>query len=495
MCEVDSDVELHHGLSSSSSDCSCEGALHARRRDAYKEPTASHAVQTNDRCPSEPGLKQSHRSMSRTQFTDERTQSRVRLDLQGFPSLDPVVQQEIIRKYRALHQQIRDDGLYNCPYLDYGKELARYVALFAAFLFALRFGHHILSAIFLGLFWVRSSILPSHPDSQANFLASNHVHCARRRAFGYHLTFRCGHPDCNVRRRLLLWLVYWVVEEQSQCSPSRHKPAGKLCLQPNTRTGSAYLTPAKEHDPDIQNVPLFATCPSFFRSIHSSYYDFTFAWDAVAEIMVPYQRYTYYPVMGIARFNLYLLSWLHVLSAKSSALGSSKAWWIRPTEISFMCCYWFLFGYCLVWRTLPTWTIRVAFVLVSHTITMPLHVQITLSHWGMSTAELGESESFPQRQLRTTMDVDCPAWLDFIHGGLQFQAVHHLFPRVPRHNLRKAQVLTRQFCQETEIPYSILGFVDGNRKVLDRLQEVGDQVKILVNCQKYMAETGESGLH
>jgi len=126
---------------------------------------------------------------------------------------------------------------------------------------------------------------------------------------------------------------------------------------------------------------------------------------------------------------------------------------------------------------------------------MPLHVQITLSHWAMSTSDLGESESFAQRQLRTTMDVDCPAWLDFIHGGLQFQAVHHLFPRVPRHNLRRLQGLVKEFCGETGIPYTLLGFVDGNEKVLGRLEEVGQQVKHLVNCQKYMAETGESGLH
>ena len=242
-------------------------------------------------------------------------------------------------------------------------------------------------------------------------------------------------------------------------------------------------------------MPLFATSPSFFKSLRSTYYDFTFTWDKFAEKMVPYQGYTYYPIMGIARFNLYLLSWLHVLSSKSSGLGSSKAWWIRPTEILFMLCYWYIFGYRLLLCTLPTWYTRVAFVLVSHIVTMPLHVQITLSHWGMSTSELGESESFAQRQLRTTMDVDCPAWLDFIHGGLQFQAVHHLFPRVPRHNLRRLQVLVKDFCRETHIPYSILGFTEGNLKVLGRLGEVGDQVRILIDCQKHMAQTGESGLH
>lgn len=30
------------------------------------------------------------------------------------------------------------------------------------------------------------------------------------------------------------------------------------------------------------------------------------------------------------------------------------------------------------------------------------------------------------------MGIDCPEWSDFFHGGLQFQAIHHLFLRVPR---------------------------------------------------------------
>ena len=197
--------------------------------------------------------------------------------------------------------------------------------------------------------------------------------------------------------------------------------------------------------------------------------------------------------MGVARFNLYLLSWLHLLSPRSTNLGSAS--WTRPAEIVFMLGYWFVFGYCLLWRSIPTGWLRVGFVLVSHTITMPLHVQITLSHWAMPTADLGETESFPQHQLRTTMDVDCPAWLDFIHGGLQFQAVHHLFPRVPRHNLRRLQVLVREFCKETKIDYKIYGFVDGNKEVLSKLGQVAKQVEILVKCQAYMAETGESGLH
>jgi delta8-fatty-acid desaturase len=225
----------------------------------------------------------------------------------------------------------------------------------------------------------------------------------------------------------------------------------------------------------------------------STFYNFTFPWDGAADFLVPYQSYTYYPIMGVARFNLYLLSWLHLLSPRAANLGS--AWWTRPVEIVMMACYWYLFGYCLLLKTLPDWPTRVAFVLISHIITMLLHVQITLSHWGMSTADLGPTESFPQRQLRTTMDVDCPAWLDFLHGGLQFQAVHHLFPRVPRHNLRRLQTPIREFCAKTGLKYNCYAFVEGNKVVVGRLAEVGQMVQTLVKCQKDMAITGTSGLH
>lgn len=86
-----------------------------------------------------------------------------------------------------------------------------------------------------------------------------------------------------------------------------------------------------------------------------------------------------------------------------------------------MVVFWYWFGYQLLYKSIPTNWDRFVFVMISHIVTMPLHVQITLSHFAMSTADLGNRESFPQKMLRTTMDVDCPQWLDFFHGGLQFQ--------------------------------------------------------------------------
>ena len=43
--------------------------------------------------------------------------------------------------------------------------------------------------------------------------------------------------------------------------------------------------------------------------------------------------------------------------------------------------------------------------------------------------------------------------LDWFYIGLQFQIEHHLFPRLPRHNLREARELVRAVCAKHGIHY------------------------------------------
>jgi delta8-fatty-acid desaturase len=120
--------------------------------------------------------------------------------------------------------------------------------------------------------------------------------------------------------------------------------------------------------------------------------------------------------------------------------------------------------------------------------------QIVLSHFGQDTTDLGLYESFPHRQLRTTMDVSCPPLFDFLHGGLNFQVGHHLFPRLPRHNLRKAVPFVKRYCERQGIEYESLEFVKGNRKVLAVLEDVARQVGVLAEVAKAQAK-GELHAH
>ncbi|KAI5358782.1 Putative cytochrome b5-like heme/steroid binding domain, fatty acid desaturase [Septoria linicola] len=395
--------------------------------------------------------------VSECTYTANTVQAEIDADIAKYPSLDAATQREITNKFRMLHQRVHDEGFYDCRFIEYGKEMLRYASLFALFVFFLRREWFFTSACFLGLFWHQIMFTAhdaGHRGITHNFVVDSLI--------GIFIGNFCSG----------LSIGWW------KSSHNVHH----------------FVTNDPVHDPDIQNVPLFVTSPAFFTGIRSSYYNgFRYVWDAAADYAVKYQRFTYYPIMAVARFNLYFLSWGHLLSRRSITRGSAS--WTRSVEILSIACYLFLYFYVLLWCQIPTWWSRAVFLVTSHLITMPLHVQITLSHWGTSTSDLGPSEAFAQRQLRTTMDVACPAWLDFIHGGLQFQAVHHLFPRVPRHNLRKLQELVREFCEETKIEYLILGFLDGNKDVLGKLQQVADQAKLMAACQAHMASTGESGLH
>jgi delta8-fatty-acid desaturase len=102
-----------------------------------------------------------------------------------------------------------------------------------------------------------------------------------------------------------------------------------------------------------------------------------------------------------------------------------------------------------------------------------------LSHFARSTADLGPRESFAHRQLRTTTDVACHPALAFLHGGLHLQVTHHLFPRLPRHNLARASLLVKRFAAEQGLEYAEFGFVEGNREVRGVLRGVAEQVKIM----------------
>ena len=102
----------------------------------------------------------------------------------------------------------------------------------------------------------------------------------------------------------------------------------------------------------------------------------------------------------------------------------------------------------------------------------------------MPTGDLGPIESFPHRQLRTTTDVLCSDSVAFIHGGLHLQVTHHLFPRLPRHNLRRASELVKEFAKEQGLTYAEFGFVHGNQEVIGTLRHVAEQMKIMGKVAK-----------
>jgi len=252
-----------------------------------------------------------------------------------------------------------------------------------------------------------------------------------------------------------------------------------------------------EHDPDIQHMPVLAVDKSIVQKPYwSTYHNRVFHADAIARFLLAYQHYLFYPVMAVARFNLYLQSIILLIKEPSTI-------WKPHFEALALVGYWTWFGWLCTHLAGP-WT-AVAFLLISHSIAGILHVQICLSHFSMNVynghtyefkgkggAELRRQNGLPyesngpvdewfRTQLATTMNVDCPEWMDWFHGGLQFQIEHHLFPRLPRHNLRKARKLVKAFAAKHKVEYHEVGFLQCNYETLVGLKRTAMEVRGLTD--------------
>ena len=238
------------------------------------------------------------------------------------------------------------------------------------------------------------------------------------------------------------------------------------------------VTNSIEHDPDIQHLPFFAINEHFLHSkVFSTWFNHVLPLSNVAHVLVKYQHYLYYPIMAFARFNLYVQSLLHAIQV--GVYNTKEYHWNGPLQL------WTLVGF-HVWMfaltmQIPTVLGRFMFYLLAQNVAGILHIQITLSHFSMPTYNGvtydDVDNGYVRTQLKTSLDIDCPYWMDWFHGGLQFQVVHHLWPRIPRHNLRQAQDILISFCKEHDLTYHRMGFFKANISVISRLKETSMSTK------------------
>ncbi|KAK1222300.1 hypothetical protein PQX77_014839 [Marasmius sp. AFHP31] len=358
------------------------------------------------------------------------------------PTLSLEVQHRHALEYKKLHQRIIDAGLYQTPYLSgYGPEFARYFALAALSVVAYRHQWFVLSALFLGLFW-----------HQILFFAHD-----------------LGHMGVTHN---------WVVDRLLGTVIGNFLNGLSIGWWVNNHNTHHLVTNHPSHDPDIEYLPFFAITTKFFSGLYSTFYNRVFEFDASSRFLISIQHKVFYIVLALARVNLYQLSYMHLLKAAFDTKRFRGGRWAFCAEIAGILTFWYWYGW-IVLGGCGSWQKALRYFLVSHVTTGPLHVQLALSHFSMSTADPGPIESFPARQLRTTTDVICSDSVAFLHGGLHLQVTHHLFPRLPRHNLREASGMVKQFAKDEGLTYAEFGFVEGNREVVGVLREVAEQVRLV----------------
>ncbi|KAE9401095.1 fatty acid/sphingolipid desaturase [Gymnopus androsaceus JB14] len=374
------------------------------------------------------------------------------------PEICPVEQQRLSHSFRQLrHELLMEPGLFELhPWKLYRFTILRCLALFATFLWfyltASHKWHYCVSAIALG-FFMHQIMFCAHDAGHTEITGNRFWD---RAIGGTIASFASG-----------MSLGWWIDQHDVHHLITNHP----------------------EHDPDIQLLPFFAFNIRFFDSLYSTFHACVMHFDAPTRFLIQYQHLFFYPVMVFARFSLFGKSYVYLLT-------KAKADGFRTFELIGVVFFWC--WYTLMLKHIGTgsdgvnghsvielWGTRVVFVLLNLIAVCLIHVQIVLSHSAQDSVDMGVYECFIHRQLRTTMDVSCPEYLDFIHGGLQMQIAHHvLIPRLSRPNHRRATVRIKQWCGGDLLEFKEKSFTQGNEEMVGMLEEIAGQCRALLATGK-----------
>ncbi len=122
----------------------------------------------------------------------------------------------------------------------------------------------------------------------------------------------------------------------------------------------------------------------------------------------------------------------------------------------------------------------VLFILVSQAL-MGLYIGATFApnHKGMEMHSGGLGPGFLRRQVAASRNVRPGVVNDYLYGGLNYQIEHHLFPSMPRNNLRKAREIVRPYCMALAVEYHETGIVRSHREIVRHLHGVGRSLAVI----------------
>ena len=156
-----------------------------------------------------------------------------------------------------------------------------------------------------------------------------------------------------------------------------------------------------------------------------------------------HQAELFFPLLLLEAVNLHLSS-VRALIAPDLRLRSSEAL-LLATHFA---CYGLLLAFTLSWPQ------ALVFVAVQKGLQgLYLGCSFAPNHKGMPVLGPEQAQDPLLRQVLTSRNVRGGPVTDAVLGGLNYQIEHHLFPSMPRANLRRAQPLVREFCAEHRIPY------------------------------------------
>jgi len=134
--------------------------------------------------------------------------------------------------------------------------------------------------------------------------------------------------------------------------------------------------------------------------------------DRLTRALIPFQHYLFYVILSLARFNLYRLSYAHLIGTIISPKKRNSFPWYWWLEMVGLCV--FYYWYTAVLRGIPDWSTRIAYVLITNIVPSPLHVQVSYQpHLFLCLANTILARTFPllqtNRRSRTRGVICCKA--------------------------------------------------------------------------------------
>ncbi len=188
----------------------------------------------------------------------------------------------------------------------------------------------------------------------------------------------------------------------------------------------------------------------------------------VARFITRHQALLFFPLLTLEGVNLHVqaIAWLRRFGLRR----------YRRTEFALLGLHAVAY-FSAVFIVLPPLT-ALAFVAVHQAVWgVYMGCSFAPNHKGMPTVSSDSDLDFLRRQVLTTRNVRGHRITDFLLGGLNYQIEHHLFPNMPRDNLRAAQPIVRAYCENLDIPYTEASLLSSYRQALHYLHSIGQPLR------------------
>eukprot|EP00607_Mallomonas_marina_P011009 CAMPEP_0182419404 /NCGR_PEP_ID=MMETSP1167-20130531/3874_1 /TAXON_ID=2988 /ORGANISM="Mallomonas Sp, Strain CCMP3275" /LENGTH=468 /DNA_ID=CAMNT_0024594325 /DNA_START=53 /DNA_END=1459 /DNA_ORIENTATION=- len=348
--------------------------------------------------------------------------------------------QLFMKGYRELRAKMIAAGLFQASYLFYVYKFMTNVTLLSASILCVTLSNsftvHMVGALLLALFW-----------QQCGWLAHDFLHhqVFKNRMYGDLMGIIVGDLFQGFS------VAWWKSKHNTHHAvPNLHESS------PESHDG----------DPDIDTMPILAWTLRMAETAKSS---------KIGRMMIMWQAVLYFPVLLFARLAWAHQSWVFVFggigqwSVKGASLDRKQIKYPLLEKLALILHHaslFYLLSFMPVCHAIPF------FALSQGLCGLFLAIVFGLGHNGMAVYPANERPDFWKLQVTTTRNVTSTPFVDWFCGGLQYQVDHHLFPMVPRNNLKAVHVLVESFCKEHEVSYHEADMWVGTKEVLNHLNQV-----------------------